>query len=96
MSASLFNKLSFIFSLIAMLMAWISFVMPAWGFDQDPDDGNGYGLWRRCGQSDISPSCVDLTGWNLGELMCRAVSGGLALRLLFAAFLTLNVLYLHS
>ena len=73
MSASLFNKLSFLFSILAMLLAWISFVMPAWGFDQDPDNksAQGYGLWRVCGRSDINPGCVDLTGWNLGNALAR-------------------------
>ncbi|KAK7089567.1 uncharacterized protein [Littorina saxatilis] len=87
MASSLFNKLSLIFSLIAMLTAWISFVMPAWGFTGDPDNSaRGYGLWRLCGQGATSPGCSDLTGWNLawyGTVQAFATLGFLGVNLAF-------------
>ncbi|KAL8606553.1 hypothetical protein ACOMHN_015593 [Nucella lapillus] len=85
MSSSLFNKLSFVFSFIAMVTAWVSFVMPAWGFDQK-ENGNGYGLWRRCSQSKTTPGCIDLTGWNLawyGTVQSFAVLGFLGVNITF-------------
>lgn len=87
-STSMFNKLSFIFCIIAMLTAWVSFVMPAWGYDRQTDKAGllGYGLWRRCGESDTTSGCIDLTGWNLtwyGVVQAFAILGFMGVNLAF-------------
>nr|KAG5710649.1 hypothetical protein BaRGS_035051 [Batillaria attramentaria] len=65
MSASLFNKLSFIFSIIAVLCAWISFVMPAWGYTADPDKET-YGAWYGATQA---LTTLGFVGVNLAFLL---------------------------
>ncbi|GFO10212.1 hypothetical protein PoB_003671700 [Plakobranchus ocellatus] len=68
-SSSIYQKIAFFLLLIALCLAWISFVTTGWGdayiTDGSPDTLTGYGLWRRCGDTDFAPNCEKLTGWNL-------------------------------
>ncbi|RUS87851.1 hypothetical protein EGW08_004384 [Elysia chlorotica] len=67
--ASIYQKLVFLLLLISVGLAWISFVSAAWGdayvTAASPGTVTGYGLWRRCGDTDLAPACTDLLGWNL-------------------------------
>ncbi|XP_005105655.1 uncharacterized protein LOC101851819 [Aplysia californica] len=66
LDASKWAKIALTLLMVNTSMAWNSFVSATWG------DGYttgpvfvGYGLWRRCGNSETAPNCVNLLGWNL-------------------------------
>lgn len=62
---------------VSVALAWTSFVTASWGdayiTSGSPDTLTGYGLWRRCGDNDLSADCSNLLGWNLEWY--RAVQG---------------------
>ncbi|XP_059143776.1 uncharacterized protein LOC131931090 [Physella acuta] len=63
------TKATLILLLVAEIFNWLSMCMNDWALydDSAANDKNklGYGVWKRCGNQEPDPNCMDLDGWRL-------------------------------
>ncbi|KAK6182770.1 hypothetical protein SNE40_010380 [Patella caerulea] len=68
---SLLGKIAFILLLVANFCNWIAFCTTEWGkryINNNNDDiYAGYGIWRICGNQEVTSGCSRTDGWALSE-----------------------------